>query len=50
MLQAMDSGKPLARDLFGRTPTSMDAYGNGTLVNTESTNPGKVGQWICVVP
>lgn len=42
MVQAMESGKPLARDLFGRSPTSMNAYGNGTLVNTETSNPGKV--------
>ena len=43
MVQAMESGKPLARELFGRSPTSLNAYGNGTLVNTESANPGKVG-------
>ena len=45
MVQAMESGKPLARELFGRNPASLNAYGNGTLANTEPANPGKVGQY-----
>lgn len=44
MVQAMESGKPLAREAFGRTANSMNPYGNGTLVNAESANPGKVGK------
>ena len=50
MQQAMESGKPIAGDLFGRTPHPMSSYGNGTLINPESSNPGKVGkssQWDC---
>lgn len=44
MAQAMESGKPLARDFFGRNPASMNSYGSATMVNTESVNPGKVGK------
>ena len=44
MQQAMESGKPIARDLLGRTPNSMNTYGNSTLVNAESVNTGKVGE------
>lgn len=44
MVQAMESGKPLAREIFGRTANSMTPYGNGTLLNPESANPGKVGK------
>ena len=44
MVQAMESGKPLARELFGRTPSSLNPYGPGTFVNAESANPGKVGK------
>lgn len=44
MQQAVESGKPIGRDLFGRSPNPMNSYGNGTLVNAESANPGKVGE------
>lgn len=44
MQQAMESGKPIGRDLFGRSPNPMTSYGNGTLVNAETANPGKVGK------
>lgn len=43
-LQAMESGKPLAREFLGRSST-MNAYGGtGILLNAESSNPGKVGE------
>lgn len=43
-LQAMESGKPLAREFLGRSST-MNAYGGtGMLLNAESSNPGKVGE------
>lgn len=44
MQQAMESGKPISRDLLGRTPNSMNTYGNSTLINAESANTGKVGE------
>ena len=41
-IQAMESGKPLARGLAGRSP--MIPYGNaGMLMNGEANNPSKVG-------
>lgn len=43
-MQAMESGKPLAREFLGRSST-MSAYGdNGMLLNTESSTPSKVGE------
>lgn len=39
-LQAMESGKPLGRDLLGRGGF---AYGSGMLLNTE-TSSSKVGK------
>lgn len=39
-LQAMESGKPLGRELLARN--GMAAYGNGMLLNTESSS-SKVG-------
>ena len=45
-MQAMESGKPLAREFLGRAST-MNAYGgNGMLLNAESSNPGKVGEYL----
>jgi hypothetical protein len=40
-LQAIESGKPLGRDLLGRGGTF--AYGSGMLLNTESSS-AKVGE------
>lgn len=45
-VQAMESGKPLAREFLSRTSGTMNGYGNsGTLLTAESTNPGKVGEY-----
>ena len=42
--QAMESGKPLAREFMGRSPSQLSAYGNGgMLLNPDSANPGKIG-------
>ena len=44
-IQEMESGKPLVRELFGRSPSSMAAYGNSAmLVNPESAGPRKIGE------
>ena len=43
-MQASESGKPFARDLFCRSP-GMTAYGaGGMIMNSETANTGKVGQ------
>jgi len=41
-LQAMESGKPLGRDLLGRGGTF--AYGSGMLLNSDSSS-SKVGMF-----
>lgn len=43
-IQALESGKPLARSFLGRSAGPMAAYGNGDMMmNAEPTNPSKVG-------
>ncbi|KAF2705884.1 hypothetical protein K504DRAFT_387108 [Pleomassaria siparia CBS 279.74] len=37
-LQAMESGKSLGRDFLGRTGGAMAAYGNGMLLNTDTSS------------
>ena len=42
--QAIESGKPLGREFFGRTP-SMTPYGSGGMIlNPDSSQPGKIGK------
>ena len=42
--QAMESGKPLAREFLGRSPNSVSAYGSGGMLLTpESAQAGKTG-------
>ena len=42
--QAMETGKPLARDFLGRSPNNMIAYGSGgLLLNPDSAQAGKIG-------
>ena len=42
--QAMESGKPLAREFLGRSPNSMSTYGSGgMLLNSESAQASKAG-------
>lgn len=42
--QAMESGKPLAREFLGRSPNSMSAYGSGGMfLNPESAQANKTG-------
>ena len=42
--QAMESGKPFAREFLGRSPNSMSAYGSGgMLLNPESAQANKTG-------
>lgn len=47
-IQAMESGKPLARSLSGRSMGPMIPYGNaGMLLNGDQNNPSKVGTFSC---
>ncbi len=42
--QALESGKPLGRDLLGRSP-SMTPYGSGVMaLSPDSSQPGKIGR------
>jgi len=42
--QALESGKPLAREFSGRSPSIMSPYGNGTMMlNSDPSQPGKIG-------
>lgn len=42
-MQAMESGKPLARDFLGRSQ-GLSQYGpGGMMMNTEANSAGKVG-------
>ena len=43
-IQAMESGKPLARSFLGRSAGPLAAYGSGDMIlSAEPTNPSKVG-------
>lgn len=42
--QAMESGKPFAREFLGRSPNNIGAYGSsGMLLTPESAQAGKTG-------
>ena len=41
--QAMESGKPLAREFLGRSSNNISAYGSGMLLNADSAQAGKIG-------
>ena len=44
--QAMESGKPLAREFLGRSPNNVSAYGSGgMLLNPDSAQAGKIGTY-----
>ena len=43
--QALESGKPLAREFLGRSPSQLSTYGNnGMLMNPDVNQPGKIGE------
>lgn len=45
--QALESGKPLAREFLGRSAGQLTGYGaNGMLLNPDSNQPGKIGKSI----
>ena len=49
--QALESGKPLAREFLGRSPNSMSAYGSGgMLLNPESAQANKTGMQAHAAP
>lgn len=42
--QALESGKPLAREFLGRSPSIMSPYGSGAMMlSPDSAQPGKIG-------
>lgn len=41
--QAMESGKPLAREFLGRSPNNMSAYGSGGMLLHPDSAQAKIG-------
>lgn len=47
--QALESGKPLAREFLGRSPSQMSNYSAGGMhLNPDASQPGKIGMYIQV--
>ena len=42
--QALESGKPLAREFMGRSPNQGSAFGSGGIYLGDSAQPGKIGE------
>lgn len=41
--QALESGKPYAREFLGRTPSQMNTYGGGGMYFGDPAQSGKIG-------
>ena len=41
--QALESGKPLAREFLGRSPSAVSQFGPGMMMNADANQPGKIG-------
>lgn len=41
--QALESGKPLAREFLGLSPGAMSPFGAGMMMNADANQPGKIG-------
>ncbi len=46
-LQALESGKPLGRDLLGRCGSGSTPYGGGAMLFNADSSSNKVGQYLC---
>ena len=42
--QALESGKPFAREFLGRTPSQMSTYGGGSMYFGDPAQSGKIGE------
>ena len=42
--QALESGKPLAREFLGRSPCQISNYGSGSMYFGDSAQAGKIGK------
>ena len=42
--QALESGKPLAGDFLGRSPSQLSTYGSGGMYFGDPAQPGKIGK------